>query len=285
MASSSRNVKLGVCKLYLDGVDLGLTQGGVEVQVSTETHKVEVDQYGKSSINELVMGRTLVVKAPLAETTLNNMVATMPGATLISDGVAASGSITLASNPSAGNSATVAGQAFAFQAAKPSAIGQVKIGANVNESAANLAAAINLAVMRQDIGGIRATNVPGTAVVTLKVIDFGVLGNAVTLAASGAPVSVSGATLTGGVNETRARVEVGSGVGVDLLAIAKPLRLHPVGKADTDFSDDFLVYQAATPGALTFAYKLDAERIFNVEFTGYPDPVTGKLFAAGDLLA
>jgi len=285
MASSTKNVKLGVCKLYLDGDDLGLTQGGVEVQVSTETHKVEVDQFGKSSINELVMGRTLVVKAPLAETTLKNMIKTMPGSTLVTDGVAASSSVTIASNPSAASSVTIGGTAFAFQATKPTAIGQVKIGANLGESIANLVAAINLAVLRQDIGGIKAAAKPDGTGISLTVGDFGTAGNAVTIAASGAPITVPGATFTGGVAETRARVEVGSGVGVDLLTIAKPLRLHPVGKADTDFSDDFLVYQAATPGALTFAYKLDAERIFNVEFTGYPDPVTGKLFAAGDLLA
>ena len=122
-------------------------------------------------------------------------------------------------------------------------------------------------------------------IVTITVADPGTLGNAVTLVASGAPVTVSGATLTGGVVETKARVEVNSGIGVDLLSIAKSLRLHPKGKAATDLSEDFYIYKAATPGALTFAYKLDQERIYNVEFTGYPDPVTGKLFATGDLLA
>lgn len=283
MASSSRNVKLGVCQLILDGVDLGLTQGGVEVQVSTETHRVEVDQYGKSAINELVMGRTLKVVAPLAETTLRNMVATMPGATLITDGVPATSSVTASANPTAGTSVTIAGKAFAFQAGKPTAVGQVKVGANVGESMANLAAAINIAMLRQDLGGIRA--VAGASKVDLSVIDPGVLGNAVTVAASGAPLTVPGATFTGGVNETKARVEVGSGVGTDLLTIAKQLRLHPVGRAVDDFSDDFVVYQAATAGALTFAYKLDAERVFNTEFSGYPDPLTGKLFAFGDQLA
>lgn len=283
MASSSRNVKLGVCQLILDGVDLGLTQGGVEVQVATETHRVEVDQFGKSAINELVMGRTLTVVAPLAETTLRNMVATMPGATLITDGVSAAGAVTASANPAAAATVTVGGTVFTFQAGKPTAVGQVKVGANVGESMANLAAAINLAMLRQDLGGIRAT--AGATKVDLVVIDPGVLGNAVTLASSGTPLTVSGATLTGGVNETKARVEVGSGVGTDLLTIAKQLRLHPVGRAANDFSDDFVVYQAATPGALTFAYKLDAERIFNTEFSGYPDPVTGKLFAFGDQLA
>lgn len=284
MPSSTKNVKLGVCKLIFGGRDMGLTQGGVEVTVSTETHRVEVDQFGKSAINELIMGRTVSVKAPLAETTIRNMADTMPGATLVSDGVTAKGTVTFAAAPAAGNTVTIGGTAFAFQVAKPTSVNQVKIGATTAESLANLADTIHLAQLRQDLGGIRATVSGATSnVLNLEVVDPGTAGNAITLVATGG--TASAATLTGGVNETKARVEVTSGVGVDLLSIAKSLRLHPVGKADTDFSDDFLIYQASTPGALTYAYKLDSERIFNVEFTGYPDPVSGKLFAAGDLLA
>ncbi|EOD9812545.1 hypothetical protein ACJ8GG_003588, partial [Acinetobacter baumannii] len=69
MASDVKNVKLGVCKIMFDGVDLGFTKGGVDVTVSTETHKVQVDQFGQTPINEYILGRTVVVKAPLAETT------------------------------------------------------------------------------------------------------------------------------------------------------------------------------------------------------------------------
>ncbi|EGT88588.1 hypothetical protein ABNIH1_18950, partial [Acinetobacter baumannii ABNIH1] len=36
MASDVKNVKLGVCKIMFDGVDLGFTKGGVDVTVSTE---------------------------------------------------------------------------------------------------------------------------------------------------------------------------------------------------------------------------------------------------------
>ena len=284
MASSTKNVKLGVCKIYYDGRDLGLTQGGAEVTVSTETHRVEVDQFGKSAINELVMGRTLMVKAPLAETTIRNMLDTMPGSTLISDGAQATGSVTWAANPGATHSVTIGGVLFSFQVGKASAVGQVQIGATLALSLAALVYAISLANLRPELGGIKAAvNAAGTGV-SLTVVDAGTLGNAVTLAAA-AGGTVSAATFTGGVVETRARVEVFTGIGIDLLSIAKTLRLHPVGKAENDFSDDFLVYLAATSGALTYVYQLDAERIFNVEFTGYPDPVTGKLYAAGDLLA
>jgi hypothetical protein len=172
MASDTKNVKLGVCKVKFDGVDLGYTKGGVEVSVTTETHKVMIDQFGKTPINEYVMGRQVTVKVPLAETTLTNLVAIMPGATLITDGV----------------------------------------------------------------------------------------------------------------DPTKKVVNVPTGIGTNLLDIAETLVLHPTGLPDSNKAEDFTVFKAATAGALQFAYKLEDERIFNVEFTGYPD-ADGKMFAIGDTSA
>lgn len=86
MASDTKNVKLGVCRVTYGGVDLGLTKGGVEVAISTETHEVTVDQYGDAPINEYITSRTCEVTVPMAETTLENAVKVMPGATLITDG-------------------------------------------------------------------------------------------------------------------------------------------------------------------------------------------------------
>lgn len=170
MASDIKNVKLGVCSVMFDAKDLGYTQGGVEVTVKTDTHKVNIDQFGKTPINEYIMGREVTVKVPLAETTLENLVATMPGATLITDMV----------------------------------------------------------------------------------------------------------------DPTKKVVNVPTGIGTNLLDIAKKLVLRPVGK--TDASEDFTIFKAATAGGLNFAYKLENERIFNVEFTGYPD-AQGQLFAVGDTTA
>jgi hypothetical protein len=284
MASSTKNVKLGVCKAYFDGLDLGLTQGGVEVTVSTETHKVEVDQFGKTAINELIMGRTVQVKVPLAETTLRNLVATMPGSALITDGAQASVTLTSAAAPTISSTFTLGGQAFTFIAAgsKPTTAYQVVLGTTQAISMQNAVDAINRATLQAALGGLQASLTSAT-VITVKVGDPGVLGNAVTATAATGFVA-GGATFTGGVAETKARVETSTGTGIDLLSLARVLRLHPQGKADTDFSDDFVVYQAGTPGALTFAYKLDSERVYNIEFTGYPDSA-GRLFSTGDLLA
>lgn len=283
MASSTRNVKLGVCKVFFGGKDMGLTQGGVEVTVGTETHKVEVDQFGKTAINELVQGRTCVVKAPLAETTLRNMVDIMPGATLVSNGASASATITFVSNVDVGDTVTIGGKVFTFAAVAGATHYTVVVGEDLEASLNNLVGAIQLTQIRPDLGGVAASVDATGKVLKLQVRDPGPLGNNVALATDSTGVT-SGANFAGGVEETRARVEVTSGVGVDLLAIAQQLRLHPVGKADEDFSDDFILYRAGTGGALSFAYKLDAERIYNVEFNGYPDPVTTKVFALGDPL-
>jgi len=171
MASDTKNVKLGVCKVTLGGTDLGYTKGGVEVTVSTDTHPVTVDQFGESEISERITKRSVKAKIPLAETTLENMVEIMPGATLVVDG-------------------------------------------------------------------------------TDPLIK---------------------------------RVDVVNSIGTDLLTIAKKLVLHPQDNAVDDLNDDFIIPLASTAGALNFAYKIDQERIFDVEFTGYPDNTNNDVvFMIGD---
>lgn len=156
--NSPENVKLGVCKVFYDGVDLGFTKGGVEVTVETETHEVQVDQYGNTPINEYIMGRTVAVSVPLAETTLDNLVKIMPGAKLVTDAATSAKSVL-----------------------------------------------------------------------------------------------------------------VPTGVGTNLISMAKELILVPKGVGNTlDYKDAVRVPKAATPGAMSFAYKLDEERIFKCDFKGYP---------------
>lgn len=296
MASDTKNVKLGVCQVFFDNVDLGYTQGGVEVSVTTDTRKVEIDQFGKTPINEAIQGRQVSVKVPLAETTLRNLVKIMPGATLVTDGVQAGNVVTFTVNPTAAQTITIAGQAFTFQAGNPANVFQVKIGTNLAATLQNLVDAINLSQISAATGGVTAyagtvTLVGGVWAVTanagtvlsLKNSDVGTIGNGVTVATT--TTATGAAAFAGGVNETRARVDVTTGVGIDMLAIAKQLRLHPQGKSATDLSDDFIVHRTATPGALQFAYKTDAERVFNVEFMAYPDPVSNKLYSVGDPLA
>ena len=79
----AENIKMGTCNISFDGVDLGLTSGGVSVDVTTTKKEIKVDQFGDTVANEFIMGRNIVVKAPLAEITLKLIADMMPGATLI----------------------------------------------------------------------------------------------------------------------------------------------------------------------------------------------------------
>ncbi|WP_342234651.1 hypothetical protein [Inquilinus sp. OTU3971] len=170
MPSDTKNVKLGVCNVTFGATDLGYTKGGVEVAVATETHKVNVDQFGNTTINEYILGREVTVTVPLAETTLENLVATMPGATLVQSGT----------------------------------------------------------------------------------------------------------------TPTKKKVSITTGVGISLLDLAQKLVLHPTANLPANKTDDFTVPKAMTAGQITFAYKKDEERIYNVVFTGYPDPATGIVAIVGD---
>jgi len=286
MASNTKNVKLGVCQVLFDGVDLGYTQGGVEVTVKTDTHKVNVDQFGKTTINEYILGRDVMAKVPLAETTLENLVAIMPGATLVTTGgTAATGTITVTTNPVANDTILVNGATVTFKTALTGSGNEVLIGAAATNTATNLAAALNastdplIAAATYSVAGAVVTATYGSQLIgPVK----GVEGNAFTLVTgtAAAKVTMSGATLTGGAEPTAKSVNVATGIGTDLLSVAKELRLHPSNKAASDKSEDFVIPLAATSGALNFAYKLENERIFNVEFTGYPD-ATSKLFTVG----
>ena len=280
MASDTKNVKLGVCRIVFDGNDLGYTQGGVEVTVSTETHKVNVDQFGKTSINEYIMGRDVMVKVPLAESTLDNLVLVMPGSTLVTDGVKATGTITVTTQPTNGQTVTVNGKTVTFRTVPVGPL-DVAIGATVAATAANLQ---NVLDSSFDGAVAAAEYTVAGAVVTATYDLRGLAGNTFTLVTgtAGASVTMSGATLTGGLDATTARVDVTNGVGVDLLTIAKELRLHPKSKADNDKSEDFVIPLANTPGGLKFAYKVDTERVYECDFSGFPDPVTGRLFYIGN---
>lgn len=281
MASDTRNVRLGVCQIKFGGYDLGYTKGGVEIEVKTETKKIMVDQFGNSEINEYILGRTCMVKVPMAETTLYNLVEVMPGATLaMSGGAAASATITFATLPTAATTVTVNGVVFTARATAATAVNahEFLIGATVTETATNLTAAINSA-MNTGLADISATSSAG--VVTLVASTPGTAGNAFTLATT-TGATLSGATFSGGVAPGRVKVSVPVAASTSLLSFCQRLVLHPISAAVDDRSMDFTIPLATTSGEMSYAFKLDEERIYIANFYGYPDPATGLLFVVGD---
>lgn len=167
------NVKVGVCSVSFAGNDLGYTKGGIEFSVTTEKYSVTVDQFGNTPISEIITSRVVNVTTPLAETSLENLVVVMPGATLVTDGT----------------------------------------------------------------------------------------------------------------DPQKKRVDVTDAVSTDLLPLAQELILHPQALPANDVSEDVIVPHAATAGQMNFSYVLDSERVYNVEWVGYPDDTTRILFQYGDKTA
>jgi hypothetical protein len=111
-------------------------------------------------------------------------------------GAAASGTVT-AATVVATNTLTINGVVFTAVAA--GAVGnQFNVGGNDTVTAANIAAAINASVTAGVQGVVTATS--ALAVVTITAVQPGLTGNAISLASSGATLTVSGAKLTGGTN-------------------------------------------------------------------------------------
>lgn len=270
MASSTQNVKLGPCKISFDGVDLGYTKGGVEVEVSTDTYAVMVDQFGESEISELVTKRSVKVTAPLAETTLENMVKIMPGATLVDASVKQVSTLTVATAQNNTEYVVViGGRSYSYTSDADATQGEIALGivAAVNADVSRYMNATTTAVA----GDNTSQDVVLTAVIGGEVVT--VTENSVDLSVVETVAAVAGAK----------RVDVTNAVGTNLLTIAKELRMHPQALSDSDESEDFVVPKAATAGAVQFAYQLNQERIYNVTFTGYPDTSNGDLlFSLGD---
>lgn len=119
--------------------------------------------------------------------------------------VAATDSVTIAAgNAADGNTVVVNGVTYTFKTALTPTAGQVLIGAADTDSAANLAAAITGGAGAGTTYATGTTVSPdATAVAASNVVDLtaktaGTAGNALTLAVTGANLSVGGATFSGG---------------------------------------------------------------------------------------
>jgi len=286
MTNNPNNIRLSACRVRWGGRDLGLTKGGVDVTIKTETKSITCDQFGQSIVNEIIVGRTATIKTPFVETDLDTLYAIIKasGATLTDTGTVASGTITFSSNPVAADTVTINGHVFTFVTTIvtgangiPTTPDQVLIGATTTVTAANLAATLALSTDPNVLQGIY---VGGTGLMTVTFYRSGVLGNSFTLAKSSTGITVSAATLTGGVDGTR-NVTMLTGIGTSMITTAQPLVMHPADLADSDQSQDFTVFLAGQSGSISFAYKIDNERVYMVEWTGYPVAATSKLFKFG----
>ncbi len=75
------NVKMGVCTVEFNAVDLGYTSGGCKYTYSAETVEKIVDQED-APLDEIITKQTFEVTVPLAEQNLTILADLLPGATL-----------------------------------------------------------------------------------------------------------------------------------------------------------------------------------------------------------
>lgn len=99
-------VKVGVCTVTYNGLDLGHTMGGVEVTYEPQYMDVTVDKYGGTVVEKYLTGEKMTAKVPLAEYTIANLRNAMPNSTFAG---AANSRILL------GKSAGQAAKAIAYQ--------------------------------------------------------------------------------------------------------------------------------------------------------------------------
>lgn len=76
------NVNIGVCSITFNGVDLGHTAGGVEVNYTPDHVDLVVDQYGETPFDKSLLKEELTAKVPLAENTLANLKVAIPSGEL-----------------------------------------------------------------------------------------------------------------------------------------------------------------------------------------------------------
>lgn len=85
MPTDFSKLEMGPCTATFNASDLGLTKGGVEVEFATEVSDITADQFGDSVINQVIKGRMVKAKVPLAENDLDRFATVFPGVTLVDD--------------------------------------------------------------------------------------------------------------------------------------------------------------------------------------------------------
>lgn len=83
MAKDATQVKMGVCDVTFNSVDLGHTSGGCEVEYKPKYKEITVDQYGETPVDKILVGEELTVKAKLAESTFAVLKTAIQAATLL----------------------------------------------------------------------------------------------------------------------------------------------------------------------------------------------------------
>ena len=118
----------------------------------------------------------------------------------LSDNTAATGSATFSANPAANDTLTIAGTAVTFVSSAPSGL-QVLIGSTLAQTLANLLGFLQTSA---DTNIVKCTYAVVGSVLNITSVTRGSAGNGLSLAKSSTAITLSGATLSGGVTAIQA---------------------------------------------------------------------------------
>ncbi len=71
-------IPLGPCEVRFGGVNMGHTQGGVDVRITSHWKTVVVDDYGNTPVDDYERGMEIEVDAPLAQYDVANLRVALP---------------------------------------------------------------------------------------------------------------------------------------------------------------------------------------------------------------
>ncbi|MDN7441199.1 DUF3383 domain-containing protein [Burkholderia cepacia] len=191
-----------------------ITNGAFNITIDGTARNVSALNFsGASNLN----GVAAIVQAALASYATVVWTGSQFQVTSKSSGIgaAASGTITLTANPAANDTVTINGTAVTFVASAPTG-SQVLIGASAAATAANLQAFLAAST---DANLSQCSYATTGAVTTVTAIVAGNAGNAITLAKSSTAITLSGATLAGGVAASTVSYATAPGSGTDVSAM------------------------------------------------------------------
>jgi hypothetical protein len=72
-------------------------------------------------------------------------------------------------------------------------------------------------------------------------------------------------------DEGTSSIKIGGEVGLRLSSVAETLVLHPIANESTDLSEDVVIYNAIVTNSISIPFKVDEERVVELEFEGIID--------------
>lgn len=292
MPITTGNINIEPSDAVFDGTDLGCIEGDVEVTTEEQLSDQTCHQTGTQVVDSIRTGKNVSIGMALKETSVDQVKTLLGfgGATVTAEAEVTS--VTTVAD----TAGSLGGTFFTLNSANdatgyyvwidvangstdpaPSGLTGIEVNISTNDTAADVATAVQTAVDAiGDFGASVSSNV-----VTITNAATGGTTNAAD--SSAAPTGFTIAVTNEGIGAVTGWGE--SKRFTSVLNEAKILKLHPSALASTDITRDF-VFWKAYPLAESITKSGENPQVVNVTFRIYPDssrPAGANLFAYGAL--